>query len=130
MSCSSQVLQAIIDHGAELNSTNNDNCTALMWVYKKRHVGAIHVLLKAESDTNIVDKNGNTCLMYALVRRCNLEILQAIIDHGADVNAINKQNITPLELASKTVNIDAIKLLLKAGANPIQFHITVELDWI
>ena len=64
--------------------------TALSSACEKRRVDAIHVLLKAGSDTNIADKNGETCLMRAVDGDCSSEVLQAIIDHGADVNATNK----------------------------------------
>ena len=113
-----KVLQAIIDHGADVNATNKYCSTALMLACGKRHAYAINVLLKAGSDTNIVEKNGRTCLMYAVHEDCSKEVLQTIIDHGADVNAIGKGNITPLSLASKKSNIDTIKLLLGAGAEP------------
>ena len=128
--CSEELLETIIDHGPDVNATDKTNCTALMLACEKRRVDAIHVLLKAGTDTNIADKDGKTCLMCVVYEGCSEEVLQAIIDHGADVNAASKQNITPLKLASKMLNINAILLLLKAGANPIQFDETVALDWI
>ena len=45
--CSKEVLQAIIDHGADVNATDKDNWTALMWACDKGNEAAIHVLLKA-----------------------------------------------------------------------------------
>ena len=46
------------------------------------------------------------------------------------MNVTNKQNITPLELVSEILNINAITLLLKAEADPIQFDGAVKFDWI
>ena len=120
--CSMEVLQAITDHGANANATDKDNGTALMWACLKSHVDAIHVLLKVESDTNIADKNGNTCLMHAVGGYCTKEVLQAIIDHGADVNVTNKHTLTALMTACKRRHVDAIYVLLKAGADTNIVH--------
>ena len=114
--CSNEVLQAIIDHGADVNATNKNNLTALMIACDKRYADAIHVLLKAGSDTNIVHKKGWTCLMYAVSSYCSNEVLQAIIDRGANVNARNNMNVTPLKMAYNNGNVDALNVLLSARA--------------
>ena len=49
---------------------------------------------------------------YAVYRTCSKEVLQAIIDHSASVNAGMKNNET---CANR--DVDAIDVLLKAGAN-------------
>ena len=115
--CSNKVLQAIIDHGADVNATNKNNFSALTVACKKGHIDAIHVLLKAGSDTNIAVVNGQTCLMHAVDRHCGEEVLQAIIDHGADVNATETYNRTALMSACETGHIEAIHVLLKAGSD-------------
>ena len=116
--CNKEVLQAIIDHGADVNATNKYNGTALWRACNKRNTDAINVLLKAGADTNIaLDANGDTCLMQAVCKDCSKEVLQAIIDHGADVNATNKYNGTALWRACDKSNTDAINVLLNAGAD-------------
>ena len=117
--CNKEVLQAIIDHGAKCKcSKDKNNKTALMIASEKCNEGAINVLLNAGADPNITDVDGFTCLQRAVDGDGSKEILQAILDHGADVNATNKHNQTALMAASKKGNIDAINVLLNAGANP------------
>ena len=114
---SEEVLQAILDHAAEVNATDKDNATALILACQMGHVDAIHVLLKVGFDANIAYKNGNTCLMYAVREDCSEEVLQALVDHGADVNATSKDNYTALIVALGKRHVDAIKVLLKAGSD-------------
>ena len=114
---SKEALQVIIDHGADVNAKNKQNRTALMLASKKGNIDGINVLLKAGANQAIVDVDGNTWLHYAAGGVGSKEALQVIIDHGADVNAKNKQNLTALMLASKTGNTDGINVLLKAGTN-------------
>ena len=45
-------------------------------------------------------------------------LFRSVINHGADVNATNKDNKTALMTACYEGNIDAINVLLNAGADP------------
>ena len=116
--CCTEVLQAIISHGVDVNATNKTNITALMRACEKGNKDAINVLLNAGADPNIADANGYTCLNYAAYGRCSESALQAIIDHGADVNATSKQKKTALMWAYVEGNVDTINVLLNAGADP------------
>ena len=49
----------------------------------------------------------------------NLKIIEALITAGADLDVIDKNRRTPLQLAISNANkIQAVKLLIEAGANP------------
>ena len=115
--CDEQTVQAIIDHGADVNAINKDNETALLIACMNGQNDAINVLLKAGADTNITETDGHTCLHIAVNANCGKRAVQAIIDHGADVNAINKDNETALLIACMDGKIDAINVLLEAGAD-------------
>lgn len=66
-------------------------------------------------DVHIVDDKKNTALHLAS-KHAHLNIMDLLIKHGADLNAQNDWLSTPLHLTEK--NIDAIRLLLEAGAEP------------
>ena len=116
--CSKELLQALVDRVTDVNAVNKDNVTALMLACRKRRTDAINVLLKANSDPNIVNTYGETCLHLAVRGFCSKKMIQTIIDHGADVNATNKNNMTALVIACVMGNKDAIRVLLNAGADP------------
>ena len=116
--CTADVLQAIISHGVDVNATNKNNVTALMITCEMWNKDALDVLLNAGADPNIIDANGDTSLHYAARNYCTDEVLQAIISHGVDVNATNKNNVTALMIACEIGNKDAIDVLLNAGGDP------------
>ena len=116
--CDKEVLQAIIEHGADVNAANKNSETALMMAREKSNAAAIHVLLNAGADPNIANADGYTSLHHTVRKNYNKEVFQAIIDHGADVNARNKKNWTALKIASAISIADAVYELLKAGADP------------
>ena len=115
--CSKKIIRSIIKHGSDVNGGNNSSRTSLMIASLQNNAGAINVLLNAGADITITDNTGITCLHHAVMGGCNKEILQTIIDHGADVNATNKNNISPLILACHDGNVDAFDVLVNAGAH-------------
>ena len=112
------ILQAIIDHGADVNAVNNEGATVLMLVCEAGQKEVVNIFLRAEADTSIVDVHGDTCLHKLLHRECDQETLQMLLDHGVPVNATNKNQQTAYMLASHQGNIDAMCALVDAGADP------------
>ena len=114
-----KVLQAIISHGVDVNAATNKNTeTAIMLACEKGNKHAIDLLFNAGADPNIADADGNTCLHHAADSDYCKEVLQAIISHGVDVNATNKNKVTALMTACEKGNKDAMIVLLNAGADP------------
>jgi len=66
-------------------------------------------------DIHTTDKKENTALHLAS-KHAHLKSMELLIKHGANVDAQNDWLSTPLHLTEK--NIDAIRMLLEAGAEP------------
>lgn len=79
----------------------------------------IERLVAAGYDVNLFDDMGRTPLHYAAVGG-RLEAIVALLGHGALVNANDEATIseTPLALAVQETSVDAVRLLLNAGADP------------
>ena len=85
----------------------------------------INALLEAinrstKEDVIYADENKMTCLHFA-VQINSADIIKALIEKGADVNAITDRGVTPLHLAIvKKQPEDIIKVLIENGAD---YHI-------
>ncbi len=66
-------------------------------------------------DINLTDNTKNTALHLATLNG-QLDVMAFLINHGADLNLQNAKLSTPLHLTEK--KMDAIRILLEAGANP------------
>lgn len=62
------------------------------------------------------DDNGTTALMVA-AGRGQVQFVRELIAHGADANAADLDNWTPLLNATRAGHIEIVELLLENGAN-------------
>ena len=76
---------------------------------------SLKLALESGSSVNVVDELKNTALHYA-AKHAALNVMHLLIESGADLNATNEKLATPLHLTEK--NVDAIRILLEAGADP------------
>ena len=113
-----ELIQTMIDHGADVNAINKHNETAFMKACKTGNVDAIKLLLSVGANPNIKNDDGQTCIHHTVIGNWSREVLRVVIAHGGDMNAATKDNITALMLASRTGNVDAINVLLATGADP------------
>ncbi|WP_461255457.1 ankyrin repeat domain-containing protein [Treponema sp. R80B11-R83G3] len=66
----------------------------------------------------IPDDYGNSVLHIALLERTSDEIIKAIINQGARINAIDNNGKTPLRLALDLELWQAVKIIADSGADP------------
>ena len=108
-----QTVQAIIEHGADVNAVNSRGQTAVWFACIEGRDSFVKILLDTGADPNIADKYGESCLHAAVYGHCSTKTVQEILHHGAHVNAVNRDGATPLLLACSTAQVEAVKLLLK-----------------
>ncbi|WP_208695410.1 MULTISPECIES: ankyrin repeat domain-containing protein [unclassified Mesorhizobium] len=83
-------------------------------------VGFISTLLDAGTDPNYRDHGGFPALIAALSteRADRTDIMQVLLDGGADPDMRGVNDWTPLHYAVAVRSVEAIRLLLTAGADP------------
>jgi ankyrin repeat protein len=111
-----EMLQLLLDAGADVNARDNEGNTAIMNTYTQATAEIVRMLTNRGADVNAKDKDGNTALISMAVFD-NYEVLQAFIDAGADVNAANKEGVTALMRSAKDRQLKNVKLLLTADAD-------------
>jgi ankyrin repeat protein len=77
------------------------------------------LLTNTEIDVNHVNNLGWTALMEAIIlnngNETQQQTVQLLIEHGADVNIPDKENVTPLQHAREKDFKEIEEILLKAG---------------
>ena len=78
----------------------------------------VRLALKENVAVNVAEEDGNNTALHMASGNNHLDILQILLDAGADVNAKNKEDNSPLHWACLNGHVQAVLMLLKAGANP------------
>ena len=97
-----------------INETDSDGHTLLHLVAMKNPRQNMTKLIP-EKKISIFAKIFQNKKIIPSAKRCN--IAKMLIQNGADVNAVNKNDFTPLHLAVKDDEIDVAKILIENGAN-------------
>ena len=84
---------------------------------KAGNLPGIQKALRQRGNANQAEKDGTTALHWA-VQANRSDIVQVLVEAGADVNARNHFGATPLAVALIDGNSAIAEQLLKAGANP------------
>lgn len=102
-------------------SKNRSNM--LLEAYYQRDLNKFQLYLNNEIDVEIADEEGWTVLFYAARDGENAFIIK-LIEHGANINAIDKYLRTPLHLAAQEYHVEAAHLLIQNGAkvDPQDIH--------
>ncbi|PPF44413.1 hypothetical protein C5B85_09670 [Pseudoclavibacter sp. AY1F1] len=77
----------------------------------------IRWLLERGADGNATDRFGNTALTHHSKWEAKLDLVAILLEHGADPNISGHSS--PLASAAEYMNVDGMRLLLEAGADPL-----------
>jgi len=117
---SAGIVEKLIELGVEVNQGDQDNNTPLHLALKPARPDSrlINLLLRGGADPNLLNKNRYTPLLLAAENTDSSEIMQILINAGAEVNPENTyRNLTPLMLAAANTSSEAVIFtLLEAGA--------------
>ena len=107
------VVKLLVSSGASVCITDDIGATCVMIASREGHTEIVRYLLSLpETDVTQADNNGDT----ALHKAASEEVVQVLIDAGADVDKRNTNGDTPLCAASSKGALDVVKLLVRAGA--------------
>jgi ankyrin repeat protein len=118
----------LIEHGASVDLPSFGGTTPLMFACsrgKKKGFQIAQQLIAAGADVNFVGVGEGTALKAAM-DGFSPEIIQLLIDHGAEIDGPPGTFQTALMLAARNDDVATIKLLLDNGADRT---LTCKLPW-
>ena len=116
---SSELSRLLLDHGANPNTTDIWDNTALYVASTNGQVADVLLLLEHGARMDGKDVLGHTLLHEAVTSSSGgLEVMQLLLDHGADPNTQIKDGWTALHWAANFGRFEVAEVLLKYGADP------------
>lgn len=95
--------KALIEQSADVNATDNEGATPLMFAAARDSVEVVEILLDAGAVIDAADDNGETAL-YCAVRNTTpaaAAIMRLLRERGADPTIANAKGQTPLRFVSR-----------------------------
>lgn len=112
------IAKALLDSGANVNACDNLGKPPVMVIIPKESMmDTYHLLLAYKADLTQKDMFGDTVLHTVTMINVDKEIVEFLINNGADLNAKNKEGSTPLSIAVQKREVEIVKLLTDNGAD-------------
>jgi uncharacterized protein len=109
------VLAAITSPDIDVNATDPDGSTALLWATYKVDHDLVRALLEDHANPNIKNHYGAAPLTEA-AKLGDVDLVRMLLDAHADPDSPNQDNQTALMLASSIGSLPIAQLLIKHGA--------------
>jgi ankyrin repeat protein len=113
--------ELLVSSGAALNLLDSMDLTSLMCACSCGGLDGSRIamlLLSAGADPTFVRKSDEMTALKFAAKECEPEVIQALIDKGAEVDGPADTDQTALMLASRINNLSAIQVLIRNGADP------------
>ena len=118
-------VESLLAHGADLEGKDEDGATPLLEAAGYAQTDIFKLLMQKGARLDVTDKYGNTALIAAACQcavatmNSSHEVMQILLDAGADVNARNHDGETALIMASgMTGDASILELLLRYHSDP------------
>jgi ankyrin repeat protein len=110
------VVQLLLDRGADISATDKGGATALIWASQTGRDDDIKILLNGGADVSVKDNRGSTALLWAS-KINRKDIVELLLDAGSDITAEDNHGNTVLLQACSNNCSKLVKLLLDQGSN-------------
>jgi len=107
---SKEVVEFLLENGADPNAMDAAGNTALMGVAFKGYTGLAEILIQAGADVNIRNSNGAPALTFAATFG-HTGIASFLLANGADINLPDSRGKTPYDHARIQENEEMMDLL-------------------
>jgi ankyrin repeat protein len=102
-------------HPGDVNASQPDGSTALLWAAYWNDQKAVEALLAAGANVNASNREGFTALSQACTNG-NAPMVETLLKAGSDANSFQAEGQTALMTAARAGNAEAVKMLLDHGA--------------
>ena len=134
------VAQLLLDRGADVNARQYDHCTPLHESSRYARLNIVQFLLDNGANANAEDRYLKTPLhavaqgWFGSQQEDGVRTAQLLLERGVDVNARDRNRETPLHLASSSLKLEIVRVLLdhtivKDDPSQTPSHVGPESDY-
>lgn len=110
-------VERLIKEGFDVNTSQGDGTTALHWAASRNDLRMTLLLLEAGAEVKAQTRLGRITPLFMAAQSGNAEIIQALLESGADSASASGIGTTPLMLAAASGSAESIDALVNAGSD-------------
>lgn len=111
------ILRILIRHGADVNARHPNGMTVLHTAAFNNSTDVIKVLLEVGADVEVRDSVAGSTPLYGAAQSGSCDAMRVLLQHSAQVDAPTACEWRPLTIACRFLNVEALELLLRWGAD-------------
>ena len=111
-----EVVKMLVEAGARVRATDDEGRTCLMLAACSGHTETVRYLVSLpEVELNQQDIEDNETALHVAVQKKATDVVQVLIDAGADIDIQNNEDESLLHAACDSGALDIVKMLVRAG---------------
>jgi len=112
-----QLVCELLAQGADPNTRDSDECTALHIAAGTGHADVARALLEGGAKPDVKGLDAGFTPLHFAVLKGHREVVEVLLLMGADANAVDNKGVTPLWNAAQDGHKEIVELLLAHGAH-------------
>ncbi|MBA4696794.1 MAG: ankyrin repeat domain-containing protein [Legionella sp.] len=110
-------VKLFIKNKVNVNRALDNGQTPIFYAAARGDIALLKVLWRAGANIHYVSPRGETAINNTIQSEFTLDVIKFFVEKGANVNQIQHNGVTALFRAAQNGNEEAVRYLLKAGAN-------------
>jgi hypothetical protein len=111
-----EIVQLLVEKGADIDSKDGSGRTALLWAAEKGHKEIVQILVEKGADIDSKNGSGQPVLLWA-AGIGHKEIVQLLVEKGVDIDSRDGFGWTALSLAVNNGYKEIVQLLVEKAVN-------------
>ena len=110
-----EIMRMLLEHGAD--TTTNSAALAVLTAVILNNLPCVNLLLNAGASTEFCDPTSGDAPLAVAAQRGFVDVMRALLEHRADINAKSIQGLTAVHFAIQQNNLQCLELLVARGAS-------------
>ncbi len=112
-----EIIEELLKVGVDINKRNSEGLSPLFIAVRNNDSRLVKLLLKYQADVKPLYADGKNILFYAITANADEQIVEALINAGAQINIDDASGNNMLISALSRNNVSLVSKLLRAGAD-------------
>lgn len=111
------VVEFLAENGASLECQDEDGFNPFHHAVMGGNIRNVLRLIELGADALKVSLYEEVSAMHLAAENGHVDVITLLLEHGADVNQVDREGVTPVLLAAKRGHLEALRLLFKNGGD-------------